>query len=135
MTTLGIDWGGRRIGIAFSNRSVASPYKTLQVKSSKDALNNLAELISELKAGRIVVGIPLDAEGEDTKQSGEIKEFGKELQELVDVEIIYWNEALTSKEALRGKLEAGQGKKKRKDLDATAAAYILQSYLDSHSLR
>ncbi len=132
MTILGIDWGARRIGVAFAMRNVASPLKVLKVRDWNDALEQLSVLVEDSGAEKIVIGVPLNSDGGETRQSAVIKEFGKKLGDDLDVTVVFWNEALTSKEALEGKLEANQRKKERKDLDAAAAAYILQSYLDSH---
>jgi len=133
MTILGIDWGARRIGVAFATRNVASPLKVLKIKNQQDALEQLKVLVEDCTPQKIVIGVPLDSGGNDTKQSQEIRGFGNDLKNIIEAEVVFWNEALTSKQALQGKLEGNQGKNKRKDLDATSAAYILQSYLDSYN--
>lgn len=121
------------MGVAYSSGKVASPLKVLVVRNKSEAVDAVINLCEELSVDKVVVGVPLDSEGNETEQAREIKEFGKMLRRDGEMEVVFWNEALTSKQALWGKIRSGQGKKKRKDLDATSAAYILQSYLDSRT--
>ncbi len=129
---LGVDWGKKRMGLAYSSGDIAAPLKVLRVTNPSEAIADIASVCKELGIDKLVIGVPLDADGSETEQSKEIREFGKELKKRVGVEVAFWNEALTSKQALRGKIKSGQGKKRRESLDATAAAYVLQNYLDSH---
>ena len=131
MILLGIDWGERNIGIAFSSGLAAAPLEALKVKTQNEAVDKIARIYQKLEAEKIVLGIPLDSEGWERVQAQKIKKFGKKLQKAISGKIIFHNEALSSKEALEKKLAAGRGKKARRKLDATSAAVILQDYLDS----
>ena len=132
MTILGIDWGEKNIGIAFSSGLVAAPLETLRVKSQEEAIEKIAKIYEELEAQKAVLGLPLDSEGGETTQTKKVRNFGKKLKEKVGGEIVFWNEALSSQEALEKRILAGRKQKARRDLDAASAAVILQSYLDAH---
>lgn len=130
MTILGIDWGERRIGVAFSRGNVASPLEVLEVKNEAEAVEKIAVICRRLEAEKVVLGIPLDSEGRETAQAERVRKFGKKLSEEIDCEVIFWNEALSSREAVKKLVEAGRGKKSRRELDAASAAVILQDYLN-----
>jgi len=128
---LGIDWGEKRIGLAFARMNVASPLETLVITAGEDGVSRVVRACKDLEIERIIIGIPLDREGRETPQAKNIRDFGRKLSAATGLAILYWNEALSSKEALSRKIAAGSGKKSRRNLDATAAAVILQDYLDS----
>lgn len=135
MVVLGIDFGDRRIGLAKSDSMgmLASGLDTFEWKNDINIpVTYISELTKQLKIERIVIGMPLNMD--DTKgRRAEITEtFAAKLKEAVNLDIIFWDERLSSveaKEALRL-----QGRKNWKDkgaVDRAAACYILQSYLDS----
>lgn len=132
MTILGIDWGKRRIGVAFSRGEIASPLEVLEVKSRERAVEKVAEICKEMEAKKVVLGVPLDSEGRETAQAKRVRDFGRKLSEKVNAKVIYWNEALSSREAMKKLIEAGRGQKFRRELDAASAAVILQDYLDAN---
>mgnify|MGYP001122712810 CR=1 FL=1 len=131
MTILGIDWGEKNIGIAFSSGLVAAPFEILRVKNQEEAIEKIVRTCEELQAEKIVLGIPLDSEGREGNQARKVRAFGRKLGEEVGGEIVFWNESLSSKEALEKKIEAGRGRKSRRELDAVSAAVILQDFLDA----
>ena len=94
-------------------------------------MEKTANTCNELEIEKIIIGVPLNSEGEETPQSQKTREFGKQLQKLVGKEVVFWNEALSSKEALRIRISGGRGKKARRQLDSTSAAVTLQSHLNS----
>lgn len=132
MITLGIDWGEKNIGVAFSSGLVAAPLETLRVRNQEEAIKKIAKIYEELETERVVLGLPLNSEGHETTQTKKVRDLGKKLKEKVGGEIAFWNESLSSKEALRARIKAGRGQKSRRELDAVSAAVILQSYLDAH---
>ena len=134
---LGIDYGARRIGLAISDATglLARPWKT--IAGSRDAARRLAEIARELRddsdgLGAIVVGLPRRLSGEANEQTAAAIQLAEDLRELVDVPIALQDERLTSHEAdeLLARREKNWRKRKAR-LDATAAAVILQDYLDS----
>ena len=74
---IGIDLGSKRVGLALSDKMnmIASPYKTLIFKDEQDLLNQLKLIIVDFKVKIIVLGLPLNMNGEDSIQTKKIREF------------------------------------------------------------
>lgn len=117
---LGIDYGRRKIGIAFAEGSLAQPLRVIKVESFDDAVEKIGVLIKKENPGKIVVGV---SEGEMGKES---EKFAKKIGAIT------FDETLTSQYAQILSREAGVPQKKRREMeDAYAAAIMLQNYLDS----
>ncbi|MDX1359295.1 MAG: Holliday junction resolvase RuvX [Clostridia bacterium] len=135
MVILGIDYGDRRIGLAKSDAlgMIASGLDTFHWnKDVEIPVSHIADLTKSLKIERIVIGMPLNMDGSRGIRAEVTEAFAKRLGEAVDVDIVFWDERLTSVEAKE--ILRMQGKKNWKDkgaVDRAAACYILQSYLDS----
>ncbi|MES2314582.1 MAG: RuvX/YqgF family protein [Patescibacteria group bacterium] len=128
MRILGIDYGTKRIGIAISdpNAQFALPHSVLQNSISKklSIINDIVTLAQSNEATTAIIGESRNYHGEPNKILPDVLELKKELETrglIVHLEL----EFMTSQQA-----ERFQGK--TKDTDASAAALILQSYLDSH---
>ena len=135
----GIDFGNVRIGVAISDtrRILASPFKTFQAgKNHKETAKILAEGLKEhFPLESIVIGLPLHLSGKESDMSQKARELGAFLKELLNIEIIFWDERLSSLQVQRTLKEAEFSRKKQVPLlDKMAAAAILQNYLDSRSL-
>ncbi|MFA5841424.1 MAG: Holliday junction resolvase RuvX [Candidatus Paceibacterota bacterium] len=126
---LGIDYGAKRIGVAMSDEGgrVAFPFSV--VPNDKNALFTLRSLCGEEKIGRIVVGESLNSRGEDNQVMAAARLFVETLAEETALPVSFEQEFLTSVEAHRSSFEE-QGKKGRQEVDSSAAALILQRYLD-----
>ncbi|HEY7789988.1 MAG TPA: Holliday junction resolvase RuvX [Vicinamibacterales bacterium] len=135
-----VDVGTRRIGIAVSDPSgtLARPFAVIQVGRLRspvrlvvDALDKLA---SEDEGGlqAIVVGLPAHLDGTPSPQTAQVRAFAADLGGILDVPIVLQDERLSSREAESRLAEREPDWRKRKpQLDAVAAAVILQDYLDS----
>ena len=135
MKYLGIDYGTKRIGVAVSddNGSIAFPYAV--VKTGTDALDKIIAIITSEKITTVVVGLSTNAAGIENTVQKDISIFADALRQKIPVEILFQKEFMTSSEA-----HGRQGKErfnarpsffsKPKDLDASAAALILQRFLD-----
>ena len=97
-----------------------------------DPVARVAALVREHSAGRIVVGLPRNMDGTSGPQARKVQNFAAQLQAAVpDVEIAYWDERLSSREAQAIVIRSGARKQKRaQPQDDVAAAVILQAYLD-----
>ena len=127
MRVLGIDYGTRKIGLALATSKIAEPLRVVRVKSDEEALEKMEIVIDEEQIKSIVVGV---SEKETGKKS---IQFGQRLKERTGLKVDFQDEALTTQDANKLSLEAGIGRKKRKELeDAYSATLILQSYLDNH---
>src|SRR5688500_992536 len=134
MRILGLDIGKRRIGVAVSDPLglLARPVETVRAVSLNVDVAHIAALARELEAELIVVGDPLHMSGEAGTMSGRAHKFGEVLREATGLPVEYCDERLTSVEAERILRDQGVSPRKaREQIDAMAAAVILQSYLNS----
>ncbi len=132
---LGVDFGDSRTGYATSDALGFSAH-TLEVyheKNMKKVAQHTAELAEKLGAEKIVLGLPKNMNGTIGDRGKKTKTFAKILGELVSIDIIMWDERLTTVSAHNLMNETNVRGKKRKDsVDKIAAAFILQGYLDSN---
>jgi len=133
---LGVDFGERRIGLAVSRGNLAEPFSVVEVSGPSSlrlrrVVHQLAKICKQEKIQQVVLGLPLDSRGQLGPQARKVKSFGQKLAQETGLEIIFWDETLTSREALAKMIEAGRPQRKRRRRDDVAAALILQEYLDS----
>jgi len=134
MRYLCLDPGRRRIGLALSDETglIATPLGVLQVRDQEQVFREVARLVQKHEAGRVIIGLPLRLNGQEGIESNRARSFAADLQMYLDVPIDFMDERLSSVEADRLLLEAGfKREKRRANIDATAAALILQAYLDA----
>lgn len=123
MRLLAIDFGLKKIGLAFSEGKLAEPLAV--VKNQASAVETIAKICREHQIKKIVIGLP---EGKTAEQ---IRPFAQSLSRSTRLPVAYHDETLTTREAIAKMVEAGRGRRYRQDKeDAFAAALILQSYLD-----
>src|SRR5438132_12258117 len=133
MRILALDHGSKRIGIALSDelKMIAQPLEYVPAKPFSDFISRLRELLEEKEVELILVGLPRNLDGSFGEAAVQVEEFVDSLKSEIPVPIKTWDERLTSAQANRSLIEAGVGRQKRKQkVDATAAALLLQSYLD-----
>ena len=138
MKIIALDIGTVRIGIATSDimEIIASAYEVYRRKNLDSDVKYIAELVSKLDAGEIVIGLPLKLDGTEGQSVDMARAFGEKLSELVNVPIVYQDERLSTVSAQRILIESGMRREKRKDkVDSIAATIILQTYLDKKSLK
>jgi putative holliday junction resolvase len=135
---MAVDWGERRIGLALSDPSgtIATPAGAIVRRAGKRA--PIAELVrraESLEARAIVMGLPLDGEGEDTPRATECRRVASELARRTKLPVALLDERFTTATALRAIHEMGGSTRGRKsDVDALAAAVLLQQALRMTSL-
>jgi putative Holliday junction resolvase len=136
MRRLGIDLGASRIGIAISDElgMLAHPVET--IPNDSGFLSKLQKMVIEKGITAIVMGIPRNMDGSYGPAAEKAKLFLSQLKtEFPGVQLIPWDERLTTMEAQRLLHAAGRDvKKSRPVIDQVAAQVILQSYLDSVAL-
>ncbi|TSC95642.1 MAG: putative holliday junction resolvase [Parcubacteria group bacterium Athens1014_10] len=118
---IAIDYGEKRIGLAITDQrqKIVFPYLTLV--NDKFFLKNLKKICQKEKVEKIIIGLPLSLNSQETVQTQEVREFTGLLKENFEIPIIEEDERLTSKMA--DKLSA-------KNRDEKAAMIILESYLE-----
>lgn len=126
---LAIDVGTKRIGVAVADVTVpiAIPLMTLNVDGTE--LEKLAEIIKEKSVEKVIVGYPRNQSGDATDQTGVSEVFGKRVMAYAN--IVFQDESLTSVMAEERLKRSGKPYEKG-DIDALAAAIILQDYLEIH---
>jgi putative pre-16S rRNA nuclease len=135
---LAIDVGGRRIGLAISDpsRTLARPLSTLTVASPADGVARVADEIARLERDEdglssIVVGMPRRLDGSPSEETVRVAAFIEALKVRTALPIVTADERLTSREAeSRLSVLESDWRRRKKKLDAAAAAIILQEYLD-----
>lgn len=130
---LGIDFGERRIGLAISDALgiTAQGLPTLDTKKTKDIFTHLENIIKEKNVTKVVVGMPKNMNGTIGPKGMEVTEFMQELTKKTKIEVIPWDERLTSAQSLKAMREMGTKQKHKEVTDRISATLILQSYLDS----
>jgi len=133
MRVLGLDYGEKRIGVAICDElgMTARGIATIARKYWKRDIEQIAGLVREYDARKIVVGYPVRLDGTEGIQCEKVNRFIDVLEAGVSVPVVKWDEALSTKEAESLLIEADMNRRKRKGVvDKLAAAIILQDYLD-----
>jgi len=135
---LGVDVGGRRVGLAISDPSgtIARPLETLAVSGAADAVERVARRVDAIAAeedglAAIVVGLPAHLDGTASGTTASVVAFIDALRPRITVPIVTEDERLSSREA-ESRLAANERdwRRRKAKLDAAAAAVFLQDYLD-----
>ncbi|MEQ9145190.1 MAG: Holliday junction resolvase RuvX [Parvibaculaceae bacterium] len=130
---IGLDLGTKTIGIAVSDPrwTVASPRETVKrTKFGADAAR-LLELIEEIDAGGIVLGLPLNMDGSEGPRVQSTRTFARNLAAKTDLPIFFWDERLSTVAVTRTLLDADSSRKRRAEVvDKMAASFILQGVLE-----
>jgi putative holliday junction resolvase len=135
---LGVDVGGRRVGLAISDPSgtIARPLETLAVSGAADAVERVARRVDAIAAeedglAAIVVGLPAHLDGTASDTTASVVAFIDALRPRTTVPIVTEDERLSSREA-ESRLAANERdwRRRKARLDAAAAAVFLQDYLD-----
>ena len=140
MRILGLDYGSKTVGVAVSDPLglTAQKVETIWRKQENKLRRTLArieELIAEYEVEKIVLGFPKNMNNTVGERAEKALEFGEMLKKRTGLELIMWDERLTTVEADRTLIEAGVRRENRKQyLDGIAAVFILQGYLDSLSV-
>jgi putative Holliday junction resolvase len=134
---LGIDMGRRRVGLAISDRTctLARPLTTLTIArtSAVDQVVREVERLADEDDGlqAVVVGVPLRLDGSRSDETAVVASFITKLRERITIPVFEEDERLTSREAESRLAQRERDWRKRKaQLDAAAAAIILQDFLD-----
>jgi putative holliday junction resolvase len=134
MRILALDHGTKRIGLAISDELgvIAQPLEFVPAEPFVKFLERLKEVIRDKQVEQLLVGMPRNMDGSYGPAALKAQEFVAALGAAVTISIKTWDERLTSAQANRFLIQANVRRDKRKEkVDQTAAAILLQSYLDS----
>ena len=134
---IGFDYGSKRLGVAVSDLLLmsATPYKIIQRRNIEVDFAEIKKIIQEKEVGGIVYGLPLQMNGEEGQTAQEVRKFAQRLAQEINLPYYFWDERLSSsavESAMIKEADLSRAKRK-KSLDAGAAAYILQGCLDALS--
>jgi putative holliday junction resolvase len=138
MRILAIDHGSKRMGIAISDelKMIAQPLEYIPAEPFSGFLDRLKQIIHEKEVEMILVGMPRNMDGSYGPAALKVEEFIAVLKDAIVIPIKPWDERLTSAQANRFLLQADVRRSQRKEkVDKTAAAILLQSYLDSLTMQ
>jgi putative Holliday junction resolvase len=132
---LGFDYGSKRLGVAVSDlmRTIATSYKIIYRSSWEKDLAEIKKIVEEKEICGFVFGLPLQMNGEEGDIAKEVRAFAEKLQQEIPLPILFWDERLSSSAVERfliDEIDLSRAKRK-KVLDSSAAAYILQGALDA----
>lgn len=137
MRLLALDHGTRRVGVAVSDelKMIASPLEYIPAEPFADFLSRLKEILVEKEVELVLVGMPRNMDGSYGPAAEKVREFVAILSAEISVPIKTLDERLTTVSAQRSLLQANVRRDKRKEkVDKTAAAILLQSYLDAKQI-
>jgi len=132
---MGLDLGEVRIGVALTDElgTVAMPLLTIQRRNRKADLEMIRSLVEEHRVAVVVVGVPYQLDGGESPQAEKALNFARRLGRRLDgVEVVTWDERLTTVEAERVLIEGNVSRQgRRKVVDQLAATLILNAYLEA----
>lgn len=131
---MGLDIGDKTIGVALSDKrwQIASPYKVLKRENFKPIAREIVTEISTREVVGLVVGLPLNMDSSESKQTQKTRQFVQNFLNFHDISICFWDERLSTQAVTRMMIDEADlsRKKQAKNVDKLAAAFILQGALD-----
>lgn len=131
-----LDLGSKWIGVAVSDesQSLSTPVRTIERRSWKRTLSTLTDILAEFDAVGIIIGLPYNFDGTESKMSAEARRFGRNLSLSVQIPIILQDERVSTYEARRRLWARGvELKDTRSFVNSEAAAVILADFLDRNT--
>lgn len=132
---MALDLGEKRIGVAISDetRLVASSHSVINRKSKREDFARYQAIIDDQGICLLVMGLPITLGGEEGQRAQWVRGYTAEMEKHISVPVVFWDESLSTVDAQASLRSRGKsGKKLHGWVDAAAAAFILQSYLDAH---
>lgn len=137
MRIMGLDYGAKTVGVAVSDELLltAQPLETIRREREtklRQTLARIEALMAEYEVEKVVIGLPKKLNNEEGDRCEKTREFADMVERRSGLEVILWDERLTTVSADAVLAEGGVAKKNRKEyIDKVAASLILKNYLDS----
>ncbi|BCC31465.1 Holliday junction resolvase RuvX [Bacillus cereus] len=136
MRILGLDVGTKTVGVAISDEMgwTAQGLETIKISEERGqfGFDRISELVKQYDVDKIVVGLPKNMNGTIGPRGEACQQFAENLRELLQLDVVMWDERLSTMAAERLLISADVSRKKRKQvIDKMAAVVILQGFLDS----
>ena len=141
MRILGLDFGSKTVGVAVSDELLLTAQGLEIVRRQspnklRQTLARIQEIVTEYQVDRIVLGIPKNMNNTEGERCEKTKEFKEMLERRTGLEVVLWDERLTTVSADKYMMETGIRREDRKKyVDEIAAVFILQGYLDSLAMK
>jgi len=135
---VGLDYGTRRLGFAVSDDAhlLAVALRIITVKSDKESVAAVREVCEDVGTDRVVIGLPLNMNGSRGAMAVRVEAFAERIRDELGLDIVTWDERLSTGLVERSLLEADMSRAKRKRVrDKLAAQVILQGFLDAQAAR
>ena len=132
MRIMAIDYGDAHTGVAISDPTgfMAGTTTTIHSRKAEVVLEELCKLVQQHRVEELVMGFPRNMDGSEGPRADLYREFADKVEEATGLKPVLWDERRTTIDAHRILFEFGQNAKKRKKtVDAVAAALILEGYL------
>ncbi|MEM5633445.1 Holliday junction resolvase RuvX [Bacillus cereus] len=135
MRILGLDVGTKTVGVAISDEMgwTAQGLETIKINEERGhfGFDRISELVKQYNVDKIVVGLPKNMNGTIGSRGEACQQFAENLRELLQLDVVMWDERLSTMAAERLLISADVSRKKRKQvIDKMAAVVILQGFLD-----
>jgi putative Holliday junction resolvase len=137
-TVLAFDFGTRRIGVAVGDLAtrIAHPLVTIDHPRASERFDAISALVAEWKPARLVIGLPVHADGTPHETTARAQRFGRQLAGRTGLPVDFADERHTTVAASSSLAESGlRGERAREARDRVAAQLILQAWLDERALR
>jgi putative Holliday junction resolvase len=133
--TLAIDYGASRVGVAVSAGFLPRPLDVLQHGALEPLIERLLAIAKREMATRLLVGLPVNADGTEGEQARSVRYFARRLAAATTLPVWLWNEYGSSQAARDGMIAANTSRRARKSkLDALAAAAFLQEFIEQNGV-
>ncbi|QQS18662.1 Holliday junction resolvase RuvX [Candidatus Saccharibacteria bacterium] len=126
---LGIDYGAKRVGVAIAHTIARLPRPLTTLETTDHLVADIQRLITAESIGLVIVGVPRNMDGSESKQSQVCEAFARELSGALEVPVRIADETLSSEEAESALHALGKDYTKA-DIDAMSATLILERYFD-----
>jgi RNAse H-fold protein YqgF len=134
---MGLDYGAKTVGVAISDELLLTAQPVETIKRDRETklrktLARIEELLEEYDVEKVVVGLPKKLNNEEGERCGKTREFAQMVHQRSGLEVIFWDERLTTVLADAALAEGNVARENRKEyIDKVAASLILKSYLES----
>ena len=131
---LALDLGEKRIGVALSDetRTIARSYTVIKRTSRSADFKKIGQMIEQHDVNLLVVGLPTLPSGEEGSKAAWARSYAQDLAIQCHISVELWDESFSTVDAINSLRERNvSGSRQRKRIDAVAAAFILQSYMDA----
>jgi putative holliday junction resolvase len=133
MRILAVDYGEKRIGLAVTDERSIIAQPMQNVARNGGEFREITSIAGQYGVGRIIVGLPLKRDGSSSESTLRARRFGEMLKKTSGLEVEYWDESFTTKDAEELMISMGATRaRRRKSIDSISACLILRAYLEAH---